>query len=127
MLLSTNVEHIVDPFIAKHSFKADRSFVSIFLLVYPPKGNEVEREVEPGTDDEDDDEDDDDDDNDDDDDDNDDDDDDDDDADGVGGGDHEVDLDMVDADSISIDDSGYVGAGPSVVSQPVVASAIKGT
>ena len=81
--------------------------------MYPPEGNDAERIVESGTDDEDDDEDDNDDDND--------------DADGGGGGDHEVDSDMVDADSISIDDSGYVGARPSlVVSQPVVASTIKG-
>ena len=91
--------------------------------MYPPEGNDAERIVKSGADDEDDDEDDDDDDNDDDDDD----DDGDDDADGGGGGDHEVDLDMVDADSISIGDSGYVSARPSVVvSQPVVASTIKG-
>ena len=87
--------------------------------MYPPKGNDAERTVDSGTHDEDDGEDDDD---------NDDDDDDDDDADGGGSGDHEVDLDMVDADSISIDDSGYVSARPSVVvSPPVVSSTIKGT
>lgn len=86
--------------------------------MYPPEGNDAERIVESATDDEDDDDDDDDDV---------DDDDDDDDADGGGGGDHEVDLDMVDADSISIDDSGYVSGRPSVVvSQPVVASTNKG-
>ena len=87
--------------------------------MYPPKGNDAERTVDSGTHDEDDGEDDDD---------NDDDDDDDDDADGGGSGDHEVDLDMVDADSISIDDNGYVSARPSVVvSPPVVSSTIKDT
>ena len=83
--------------------------------MYPPKGNDAERTVDSGTHDEDDGEDDDDNDDDDDD-------------DGGGSGDHEVNLDMVDADSISIDDSGYVSARPSVVvSPPVVSSTIRGT
>lgn len=65
--------------------------------MYPPKGNDAERTVESGThDDEHHD-------------DNNDDDGGEDAADGGGGGgDHEVDLNMVDADSISIDDSGSV-------------------
>ena len=76
--------------------------------MYPPEGNIEERIVESATDDDDDEEEDDDDDDDSDDDD--------------GGG--EDDLDM---DCNSFDDSGYVCAGPSgVVSQPVVATTIKG-
>ena len=85
--------------------------------MYPPKGNDAERTVDSGTHDEDDGEDDDDNDDDDDD-------------DGGGSGDHEVNLDMVDANSISIDDSGYVSARPSVtniiiIHGPVILQAIQ--
>ena len=76
--------------------------------MYPPEGNIEERIVESATDDEDDE---------------DEDDDDDDDSDGDdGGGEDDVDMDCN-----SFDDSGCVCAGPSgVVSQPVVATTIKG-
>lgn len=74
--------------------------------MYPPEVNIEERKVESGTDDDDDEDEDDDDDSDDDD----------------GGGENDLDMNCN-----SFDDSGYVCAGPSgVVSQPVVATTIKG-